>query len=97
MLWLGLYVLIDNNLITLDDNDDVDDDDDHDDDDDDDDDDDYDSFLFCGWIDEWMVMHCSVRMDEIWVPTDWHKELFSRYVGRDHFVVVMVMIVIMNW
>jgi len=28
--------------------------------------------------DEWVVMHCSVRMDEIWVPTEWHKELFTR-------------------
>ena len=75
-------------LITLDDNVDVDvEDDDHDHDDD--------SFLCYGRIDEWMVMHCSVRMDEIWVPTDWHKELFSRYVGLDQFV-VMVMIVIMN-
>lgn len=36
-------------------------------------------YLIGGYnLDEYAVMHCAARMDEIWVPTEWHKDVFYR-------------------
>lgn len=29
-------------------------------------------------LDEYAVLHCAARMDELWVPTEWHKAVFLR-------------------
>jgi glycosyltransferase involved in cell wall biosynthesis len=33
-------------------------------------------------LDEYAVMHCAARMDEIWVPTDWHRGVFQRLFAQ---------------
>jgi len=27
--------------------------------------------------DEYLVFSCATRMDEVWVPTEWHKKVFE--------------------
>jgi glycosyltransferase involved in cell wall biosynthesis len=44
--------------------------------------------------DEYLVFSCSARMDEIWVPTEWHKKVFMNTMqsmgiqGSDRVVVI---------
>jgi glycosyltransferase involved in cell wall biosynthesis len=33
-------------------------------------------------IDEYAVSYCSGIMDEIWVPTAWHKDIFGRFLSQ---------------
>lgn len=33
-------------------------------------------------LDEYAVLHCAARMDEIWVPTEWHKMVFHRLLTQ---------------
>jgi glycosyltransferase involved in cell wall biosynthesis len=33
-------------------------------------------------LDEYAVMHCAARMDEIWVPTEWHRRVFERLFAQ---------------
>lgn len=33
-------------------------------------------------LDEYAVMHCAARMDEIWVPTEWHRDVFQRLFAQ---------------
>jgi glycosyltransferase involved in cell wall biosynthesis len=32
-------------------------------------------------LDEYAVLYCAARMDELWVPTEWHREVFQRLLG----------------
>jgi len=33
-------------------------------------------------LDEYAVLHCAARMDELWVPTEWHKAVFWRLLTQ---------------
>lgn len=33
-------------------------------------------------LDEYAVLHCAARMDELWVPTEWHKAVFLRLLTQ---------------
>lgn len=33
-------------------------------------------------LDEYAVLHCAARMDEVWVPTEWHKTVFLRLLTQ---------------
>lgn len=33
-------------------------------------------------LDEYAVLHCAARMDELWVPTEWHKKIFQRLLTQ---------------
>ncbi|KAJ1407866.1 hypothetical protein B484DRAFT_403684 [Ochromonadaceae sp. CCMP2298] len=33
-------------------------------------------------LDEYAVLYCASRMDEIWVPTEWHREVFQRLLEQ---------------